>query len=123
MRDVLVYSVLRLVLFGALWWVFAHVGLNVYLAGLVAALVAMLVSILFLGRPRDRAATRWQQADERRRARRSEPRDVDADTEDAVVDGRSEREDAERDAADRDGAAAVRAPAASEDEARQQQQG
>ncbi len=85
MRDVLVYSVIRLALFGALWWVLANVGVGFYLAGIIAALIAMLVSILFLGRPRERAAERWQQADERRRERRKTKRDEDADEEDALV--------------------------------------
>lgn len=85
MRDVLVYSVIRLALFGAVWWVLANVGVGVYLAGIIAALIAMLVSILFLGRPRERAAERWQEADERRRARKGERRDEDADEEDELL--------------------------------------
>lgn len=84
----LVYSVIRLALFAAVWWVLTQIGIGLYLAGLIAALLAMLVSILFLGRPRERAAERWQEADERRRASRPAPRDEDADAEDELVDGR-----------------------------------
>lgn len=88
MRDVLVFSVIRLALFGALWWVLTQVGIGFYLAGLIAALLAMLISILFLGRPRERAVERWQAADERRRKRRPARRDEDAAEEDELVDGR-----------------------------------
>lgn len=86
MRDLLVFSLLRLGIFALLWWVLTLVGLHYLLAAAVAALVAMLISILFLGHARDRAAMRWKDADDRRHERRGERRDVDADAEDAFVD-------------------------------------
>ncbi|MDO5661146.1 MAG: DUF4229 domain-containing protein [Brachybacterium sp.] len=89
MRDVLVYSVLRLALFAGTWWLLYMIGVGFWLAGIAAALVSMLVSILVLRRQRDRVATHWQAADERRRARKGEPVDDDADAEDeAVEEGR-----------------------------------
>ncbi len=91
MRDVLVYSLLRLAILAGVWWLlYALTPFGFYLSGILAALIALLVSILVLRRPRSQAAERWQRADERRRARRGEKRDEDADEEDAVVDADSE---------------------------------
>lgn len=87
MRDFLVYTVLRLGLLALLWWVLYEVGVGFYLAGLLAVLIAFLVSAVVLRRPRDRAAGRLQEADERRRARKGPVRDVDADEEDSLLDG------------------------------------
>lgn len=88
MRDVLVYSLLRLALFAGIWWLLVAVtDLGLLMAGMVAALIAMLLSILFLRSPRERVARRWQSADERRRERRAERHDEDAEAEDALSEG------------------------------------
>lgn len=91
MRDLLVYSLLRIALFAVVWWLLTLAGLGVFLAGMLAALVAMLASILLLKGPRQRAAERWQAADEQRRSRRAERasrRSADEDEEDSLVEGR-----------------------------------
>lgn len=54
------------------------------LAGVLAALIAMLISILFLDRLRDGAAMRWKDAHERRVERRGEVVDEDAEYEDGL---------------------------------------
>lgn len=85
MRDLFVYAVVRLAIFGAIWGVLALIGMPWYIAGVLAALISMLISILLLGRARGRAADRWREADERRRERRGEARDADADEEDSLL--------------------------------------
>ncbi|GAB2534787.1 DUF4229 domain-containing protein [Brachybacterium huguangmaarense] len=86
MRDVLLYSLLRLVLIGGLWWLLDTVTpYGFYLSGLMAILIATLLSIVLLRRPRDAAAKRWQASDERRRATRVPRRDEDADEEDELL--------------------------------------
>ncbi|MGY5766172.1 DUF4229 domain-containing protein [Brachybacterium sp. DNPG3] len=86
MRDVIVFGLIRLALWAVLWWLLALAGLGTILAGLVAVLIAMMLSFLFLNRQRDAAAMSWQEADERRRENKVEKRDEDADAEDALVD-------------------------------------
>lgn len=81
-----VYAVLRLALFGVIWWLLTLAGVGVMLAGVLAALISMLLSILFLDKVRDRAAMRWKAADERRRERRGPRGDEDAQEEDALMD-------------------------------------
>lgn len=89
MRDVLLYSVLRIAVLAAVWWLLMQFGLGFGFAGIGAALIAMLLSILFLRRPRQAAAERWQAADERRREKRHATGadiDHDAEDEDALLD-------------------------------------
>lgn len=86
MRPFLFYAVVRLGLWVLLWWVLSLTGLGVVLAGVLAALISMLLSILFLDRLRDAAAQRWKAADERRAERRSDEVDEDAEYEDGVLD-------------------------------------
>lgn len=62
-------------------------GPHYLVAGVLAALLAMLISFVALNRRRDRVAMRWKAADDRRRARRGEVRDEDADEEDALLEG------------------------------------
>jgi uncharacterized protein (DUF58 family) len=93
MRDVLLYTVIRLVVLAAAWWLMVQIGVGFYLAGIIAVLIAFLVSVLFLRAPRERLAGRLQSADERRRERRGPVRDEDADEEDALLD---EDDDEER---------------------------
>ncbi|MFC0675824.1 DUF4229 domain-containing protein [Brachybacterium hainanense] len=99
MRDLLLYSVLRLGMFAAVWLLLIYLGgMHYLLAGAFAALITMLLSILFLGRSRNGAALRWQAADEARRARRAEQvpeSEADAAEEDALVDEAEHRGSAE----------------------------
>lgn len=82
-----VYAVLRLALFGVIWWLLTLAGVGLLLAGVLAALISMMLSILFLGTVRDRAAMRWKAADERRRERRGPVVDHDTEEEDSLLDG------------------------------------
>ena len=84
MRQFLLYAVIRLGLWIALWWVLTVVGVGVMLAGVLAALIAMLISILFLDRLRDAAAMRWKVAHERRVEKSGETVDEDAEYEDGL---------------------------------------
>ena len=80
------FAVIRLVLWVGIWWLLTLFDVGLLLAAALAALIAMLISILFLDRLRSSAAMRWKAADERRRARKGQPVDPDADAEDAVLD-------------------------------------
>lgn len=84
MRQFLLYAVIRLGLWIALWWVLTVIGVGVMLAGVLAALIAMLISILFLDRLRDAAAMRWKLAHERRVEKRGETVNEDAQYEDGL---------------------------------------
>ncbi|HEX7352379.1 DUF4229 domain-containing protein [Brachybacterium sp.] len=86
MRDFLLYAVIRLGLWALIWWVLTLVDVGVMLAGVLAALLAMLISILFLDRLRQGAALRWKAADERRAQRRGADVDEDAEYEDTLLD-------------------------------------
>jgi len=99
MRPFLFYAVVRLGLWALLWWLLTLSGLGVVLAGVLAALISMLLSILFLDRLRDAAAQRWKAADERRAERRSGEGDEDAEYEDGLLDEAEESGTAEGDAA------------------------
>src|SRR5690625_3465530 len=87
MRDMVLYGVLRLALWAVIWWLLTVAGMGVILAGVLAALIAMLISILALNRLRDGAAMRWKEADDRRRERKGPQVDEDAAEEDALIDG------------------------------------
>lgn len=86
MRSFLLYAVIRLGLWAAVWWILVQVGIGVMLAGVLAALIAMLLSIVFLDRLREAAAQRWKAADERRAARKADEVDEDAEYEDHLLD-------------------------------------
>lgn len=86
MRHFLLYAVIRLGLWALIWWVLTLFDIGVMLAGVLAALIAMLLSILFLDRLRGAAAMRWKAADERRAERRGAQVDQDAEYEDSVLD-------------------------------------
>ncbi|MDN5600849.1 MAG: DUF4229 domain-containing protein [Brachybacterium sp.] len=86
MRPFLFYAIVRLGLWVLLWWVLTLLGIGVALAGVLAALISMLLSILFLDRLRDAVAQRWKAADDRRAERRSTEVDEDAEYEDGVLD-------------------------------------
>lgn len=93
MRDMALFAVIRLILWVGIWWLLTLVDVGVMLAAVLAALIAMLISILFLDRLRSSAALRWKAADERRRARKGEPVDEDAEAEDAALDAEGETPD------------------------------
>ncbi|MBP2408603.1 DUF4229 domain-containing protein [Brachybacterium fresconis] len=86
MRDMALFAVIRLLLWVGIWWLLTLFDVGLLLAAALAALIAMLISILFLDRLRSSAALRWKAADERRRARKGRPVDHDADAEDAALD-------------------------------------
>ena len=84
----MIYTLLRLALFGAALGLLYLVGLRGWLLPIVAVVVALAVSYLTLSRPRD-AATRWMAGRaERRAAERAAAPKVDADAahEDAQLD-------------------------------------
>lgn len=92
MRHFLLYAVIRLGLWAVIWWALTLLGVGVALAGVLAALIAMLISILFLERLRNAAAMRWKAADERRAERRGADVDEDAEYEDALLDSEAEHD-------------------------------
>jgi hypothetical protein len=86
--PLLIYSLLRLALFGAALGLLYLVGLRGWLLPVVAVVVALALSYLTLTKPRD-AATRWiaARADRRAAERAVFPKvDADAAHEDAQVD-------------------------------------
>lgn len=85
MRDFLLYGIIRLALWAVLWWLLTVAGIGVIMAGILAAIIAMLLSFLFLSRIRNAAVMRWKDADERRRAKQSTVTDEDAAEEDALL--------------------------------------
>ena len=107
MRQFLLYAVVRLGMWALLWWLLTLAGVGVMLAGVLAALIAMLISILFLDRLRDGAAMRWKDAHERRVERRGEVVDEDAEYEDGLfaddVEIVTEQDAADEDAAEENG--------------------
>ncbi len=102
MREMALFAVVRLALWAGIWWVLSLFDIGVMLAGVLAALLAMLISILFLSRFRGAAAQRWKAADDRRRERKAEDVDEDAEAEDAALD--AEGTDAGASTHDADGA-------------------
>lgn len=84
----MIYTLLRLALFGAAFGLLYWVGLRGWLLPIVAVVVALTVSYLTLRAPRD-AAARWMagRAERRTAARAAAPTtDPDAVHEDAQVD-------------------------------------
>lgn len=89
MRSFLIYSVVRLAIFAAVWFMLSFTGIHWMFTGVLAAVVAMLISVLFLGKLRQRLAIdvqgRVQDRAKKRQGRKSEY-DLDADAEDSVID-------------------------------------
>ncbi|WP_129786707.1 DUF4229 domain-containing protein [Promicromonospora panici] len=86
--PLLIYTLLRLAVFGAALGLLYVAGLRGWLLPIVAVVVALAVSYLTLSKPRD-AATRWMAGrSERRAAERAVFPKVDADAahEDAQLD-------------------------------------
>jgi len=83
-----IYTLLRLALFGAAFGLLYLAGLRGWLLPIVAVVVALAVSYLTLGRPRDAAALWIATRAERRAAARAAAPKVDADAahEDAQLD-------------------------------------
>ncbi|MEE1618156.1 DUF4229 domain-containing protein [Brachybacterium sp. J153] len=98
MRNVLGYALIRIALWLVLWYLLALAGVGVMLAGVLAVLIAMMISFLFLGRVRENAAAGLQAADEARVERRGPVRDEDAEAEDAALDEAEDSRDDEQDA-------------------------
>ncbi|MFC8800015.1 DUF4229 domain-containing protein [Promicromonospora sp. NPDC057138] len=86
--PLVIYTLLRLALFGAAFGLLYVAGLRGWLLPIVAVVVALAVSYLTLGRPRD-AAARWMagRAEHRAAERAALPKaGADAAHEDAQVD-------------------------------------
>ncbi|MFC6508315.1 DUF4229 domain-containing protein [Promicromonospora citrea] len=85
--PLVIYTLLRLALFGAAFGVLYLVGMRGWLLPVVAVVIALTVSYLALSRPRD-AAARWmaERAERRAAARATGQHDVDALHEDARLD-------------------------------------
>ncbi|MGP5251665.1 DUF4229 domain-containing protein [Brachybacterium alimentarium] len=90
MREMALFAVIRLALWLGIWWLLTQIQVGVMLAGVLAAVIAMLLSILFLDRLRSKVALRWKAADDRRRVRRGEKHDEDAEAEDAYLDAHTD---------------------------------
>ena len=88
MRSFLIYAAARLTIFGAVWWLLSFTGILWMYSGILAAVVAMLISVLFLGKLRQALAINVQgrmrdRADKRRK--RKTPSDLDAEAEDRDI--------------------------------------
>lgn len=98
MRSILLFSLLRLAVFAVAWFLLAVLMPSVpwIWTGILAAVIAMLVSILLLGKQRQqvteemqrRGAERRAKAEKKRAAGRRSVADEDAEAEDAVMDAR-----------------------------------
>ena len=88
MRNVLGYALIRIALWLVIWYLLTLVGVGEILAGLLAVLIAMMISFLLLGGRRQKAAEGLQVVDERRREKRGPVVDEDAAEEDALLDER-----------------------------------
>lgn len=99
MRNVLGYALIRIVLWLVIWYLLTLVGVGVITAGLLAVLIAMMISFLLLGGRRQRAAEGLQSVDERRRERRGPVVDQDAADEDALIEEQEHAKDEHRDQA------------------------
>ncbi len=96
MRSFLIYSAARLAIFGAVWWLLSFTGIHWMYSGILAAVVAMLISVLFLGKLRQALAINVQgrmrdRADKRRKRKTSS--DLDAEAEDRDIDGADSTDD------------------------------
>ena len=88
MRSFLIYAAARLTIFGAVWWLLSFTGIHWMYSGILAAVVAMLISVLFLGKLRQALAINVQgrmrdRADKRRK--RKTPSDLDAEAEERDI--------------------------------------
>lgn len=81
MKATLLYTLIRLGLFAVIFAVLSFTPMSIFLSAAIAAVIALLVSYIFLGRLRSGVA----ETIVRRRA--APERDDDADLEDAVLDG------------------------------------
>ncbi|ROS76693.1 DUF4229 domain-containing protein [Cellulomonas sp. PhB143] len=97
--PLIIYSVLRIALFVVALVGLWLAGMGGWLVVLVAAAIALMLSYLLLGRPRDAASRYMAERVERRKERRSrfsEKLDEDAAAEDAAADALSEDAPTER---------------------------
>lgn len=92
MRSYFLYSLIRLALFAAVWallFVLLPKSIPWIYSGILAAVVAMLISILLLGKPRQAVASELQGKVQDMQAKRQQTRTLaeqDADAEDALLD-------------------------------------
>ena len=91
MRNYVLYSVIRLALFVGVWALlyFFMPGVHWLFTGTLAAVIAMLISILALGQLRQGVASNLEHSvEERREKKRSHKSDaeLDAEEEDSLID-------------------------------------
>lgn len=107
MRSALLFSALRLAIFAVVWFLLTLLMPDAawFWTGILAAVIAMLISIPLLGQQRQALAETLEQKNEKRQERRARARsasEADADEEDALLDAKDE--DASSDEADDDSA-------------------
>lgn len=117
-RSALTYALPRLLLLAVVTWLLTLVGAHWMLAIIIASLISMLISIIFLGRPRQAVAENMERGEERIRARhrrrKAEREAVDGPSDEEVEDLAVDEELAAGDAAAGTGAAAA-TPAGTQD--------
>lgn len=91
MRNYVLYSIIRLALFGGTWALLSFLmpGVHWFFTGILAAVIAMLISILALGRLRQGVATNLEHSVEKRREKRRGTKtdaELDAEEEDSLLD-------------------------------------
>lgn len=89
MRSILLYTVLRLGLFFGIWALLSLTGIHWMFTGILAAVIAMLISVLALSRIRQSVALRLEKTVARtaeKSAEKTSDTDLDAEEEDAIID-------------------------------------
>lgn len=91
MRNYVLYSVIRLALFAGVWALlyFLMPGVHWLFTGTLAAVIAMLISILALGKLRQGVASNLEHSVEKRREKKrghKSDAELDAEEEDSLID-------------------------------------
>ncbi|ANP27031.1 hypothetical protein DAD186_04760 [Dermabacter vaginalis] len=91
MRNYVLYSIIRLALFAGVWALlyFLMPGVHWFFTGILAAVIAMLISILALGELRQGVAANLEHSVEARRDKRRDLKteaELDAEAEDSLLD-------------------------------------
>ena len=91
MRNYVLYSIIRLALFAGVWALlyFLMPGVHWLFTGILAAVIAMLISILALGKLRQGVAVNLEHSVDARRDKRRDLKteaELDAEAEDSLLD-------------------------------------
>ena len=91
MRNYVLYSIIRLALFAGVWALlyFLMPGVHWLFTGILAAVIAMLISILALGKLRQGVAANLEHSVDARRDKRRDLKteaELDAEAEDSLLD-------------------------------------